>query len=788
MFGKKKKNLEVAMMLESAAEDRRVYSEEAQKNRELMLSAITELNKNRTAETSVAASEQSKDPIISPEEKLQAAYALNLCTVSISQIIDYNDLIIMEQEYNTILNNLNLENMPKDEALLKILKQIIDVIAFFRIQAEEKKIIEFEYNQRVKNAIWSAIPNPSIILTSGNWVSMCVALATQVGISYMNYRRTRGDIDIEKRRKEWELHKSALEQFDALRRELFDTAWRLADEYDFPDELRLTAQQITQFNFILQDRNPVRRFERLDFIKDKFKAYPSFWYYYGHAANEASALDSLSVEKKTFYVENAKGAFNWFLKITNKNLLREDKLLAACSLELFEIVVADNSVSQGEKSELLLKAETAAGNSHDILQICAISYLRIGNKDRALRLLNMLINEGYNEELNLQLVSMEYVSAYCNGEKRYKECYEDLRKKAKNATNLFPLPADNVTQDFSHLSSLFVNNQLRYAYGMYTTSLEEYAALCEAQFVDIWNRQYDVTLEVVAMFQGMKDNVDRWFGHSASQGFFEKISESVAIKCPALNTKLQCASRSKDETDIFENITIDAFAYIVNIIREENTTLKALDNDSKMEMLSAFINRVAIMQNTISTKQKHQAELLSENPVSAFEAVFCGSNYDDYRQRQEMIDLIENEFKSGKIIIGNHKKFELLVKKANGNYAFSKFIDKNWVSLQGIDTNSIIAILNDKSFHDQDLLFTTTGMIVLGWILDSGECEYKAISSYYPNILIGDVKYHNKNIDCNGLYSLIEKLRKMTAENEEAQKGNFANKVKAMFALELVVK
>ena len=47
------------------------------------------------------------------KEQIQAAYALNLCSVSVSQIIDYNDINILEQEYDTILNNLNLENMPK---------------------------------------------------------------------------------------------------------------------------------------------------------------------------------------------------------------------------------------------------------------------------------------------------------------------------------------------------------------------------------------------------------------------------------------------------------------------------------------------------------------------------------------------------------------------------------------------------------------------------------------------------------------------------------------------------
>ena len=49
---------------------------------------------------------------ISDKEKLMAAYALNLCTVSVSQIVDYSDLVILEQEYEAILNNLNLENFP----------------------------------------------------------------------------------------------------------------------------------------------------------------------------------------------------------------------------------------------------------------------------------------------------------------------------------------------------------------------------------------------------------------------------------------------------------------------------------------------------------------------------------------------------------------------------------------------------------------------------------------------------------------------------------------------------
>ena len=132
-------------------------------------------------------------------DQITAAYALNLWTVSISQIIDYNDVNVLEQEYNTIMNNLNLENMPDDEALLDVIKEIMDEITFLRISEGDKKIIEKTYQHQLKNAVWSAVPNVGAIFATSNPVAMGVTLATQVGIGYMNYRRNRSESNFLKR-------------------------------------------------------------------------------------------------------------------------------------------------------------------------------------------------------------------------------------------------------------------------------------------------------------------------------------------------------------------------------------------------------------------------------------------------------------------------------------------------------------------------------------------------------------------------------------------------------------
>jgi len=384
----------------------------------------------------------------SPKEdidKLKAAYALNMCTVSISQIVDYNDINILEQEYDAILNNLNLEQMPKDEALLQILKQILDTITYFRIEEVEKEFIEKEYQQKMKNAIWSAVPNFGVIISGGNPITAVISLASQVGIGYMNYRRNKAECDNEKEKQMWQLRKTAIEQFNGLRRELFDTAWRLADEYDFPDEYRLTEKQIAQYNKILMDNDEIRKYERLYSIKDKFKAYPPFWYYIGNTAKRISESDDETVKEnvKADFALKARGYFEEFFKLNKYNILREDQIAASGSLEYAEILLKDDNPDKAKISECIDKARALCGNAFDVLQLCSVLYLKNNEADKASEILSILVNEDYNRIINAQFLSGIYVK------EQNKDAY-DLLSTRVDQRYLYPMNPDN---------SVFENNQ-----------------------------------------------------------------------------------------------------------------------------------------------------------------------------------------------------------------------------------------------------------------------------------------------------------------------------------------
>ena len=252
---------------------------------------------------------------------------------------------------------MNLENFPKDEALLDILKQILDTVTFFRIQEGDKKFIDREYQQKMKNAIWSAVPNIGLIVAGGNPITMAISLASQVGIGYMNYRKEKANNQLEYDKQKWQLQRSAIEQFNALRRELFTTAWRLADKYNFKDEYRLTEKQITQYNDILMDNNPFRKYERLCAVKENFEAYPPFWYYLGNAAN-AIAQEYFEEDKTVYnkYKYLALESFNQYWKVNNLPLLRKDDIAASCALEHIDLLVQEGIEANKEKiNEVLWK-------------------------------------------------------------------------------------------------------------------------------------------------------------------------------------------------------------------------------------------------------------------------------------------------------------------------------------------------------------------------------------------------------------------------------------------------
>ena len=363
-----------------------------------------------------------KPEVNSDDEKRKAALALNMCMVSVSQIIDYADVNVLKQEYDSILNNINLQHIIKDEALLEAFRSILDIVTFYLIQEGDRRMAEREYQHKLKNAVFDAFPSGGFFMGGGSPLGMVMGVASMAGVGYLNYRRSKARSKLEFEKNMWELQRSAIEQLHGMRRSLFETAWRLSEAYDFPDEWRLTERQIEQYNNILMDPDPHRQYDRLDAIVHVFEAFPPYWYFKSRAALETlqkykdAGRDKLATEFKTKALEALDGYDRAYFP-----LMREDVIAASAALDKFSLLDPDQDREQ--MLQLLERAQKTAGSAFDVLQLCGLNYLALKEAGPAVKIFRNLVNEQYNTQLNGRLLSRIYCELDQNAE------YEFLRDR-----------------------------------------------------------------------------------------------------------------------------------------------------------------------------------------------------------------------------------------------------------------------------------------------------------------------------------------------------------------------
>lgn len=795
--------------------------ENSQKSTELIVTSVCEMLKQNT--------EKREDDIITPfsdEERKMAAYALNLCTVSVSQIVDYNDLNILEQEYEIILNNLNLEHMPKDEALLNILKQLLDTITYFRIEEGDKQFIEKEYQHKMKNAIWSAVPNFGIVAAGGNPLVVATSLATQIGIGYMNYRKAKSANEIEKEQSNWQLQRAAIEQLNGLRRELFDTSWRLADKYKFPDEYRLTERQIAQYNKILMDFDDMRKYERLEAIQKCFIAYPPFWYYFGHAANTI-ALHALGEGEQAVYNKYKQLAishFETYMQVNKYALLREDQITSSCALEYIDLL---DEVKDKEKiKELLDCAERMSGRECDILQLCAIAYLRIGEVNQAIELLKYLVNESYNAVTNAQLLSSIYVSGYFEDKTSGLDIDYKMLTRKVNEDLLFPFPKSS-NEDIVDLKMDFVEKQQglllrKYAYVLencirkyniqfnkcipvpyeekkYPDSFfydqEEYRKERQNQYEILFSNKNrapeysfrlaaaNISLAYLEVFNKMLNAIECIIpGNSMQksdtmQQLAECIEEKILSKKDELNDlqeKMDGNFNWKEFDKLFnlkfEYFTKEFFQEVVDVFKTHVSSLQNMSDFSIAEtMLHEFCIQEEIPEFKISMSINNQlySEFTREHVYLSSE-ILGGRAFQQKEmlsRARKMARCIEQTIET---IILPGKNINVLTRTATGDALRDYLSIRKYA--KDLDYRSV-AVIEDKSFGGKkDLIFTIDGIIIdkafTRFDKNLNIIPYSDVTKDNNGLKIGNDVYKNKAVATESLFDLIQKLSEMVAEKQ----------------------
>ena len=411
------------------------------------------------------------------DNAMRAMLALNYCHMALVNILAYEDRIILDEEYNNIINNISLSAI-QDEEVVTILKQLMDTLITFKLTEEQTARLLKIYNQQVVNAVYvtSAQSTNDVIIALGvkqlidrlqptmlesvldgtvngapggiHGVLLGAAsgflkailtgttspigaeiivpyVLSKIGGLYQNYRENtqlyRQALD----EKLWKLDTQTIQAIHEMRKSFVQVYWTLMKRYNIPENLRLTEEQLRNAVEVFKIEDVEKRYRQLERLQQDFQAFPPFWYKLAQTAQELGHLE----EAVNLYQKIEQEYHPFFRKDHELAAALMDKVVLIESLKLThpEILVQLNV--EGDVSEDLKRILAESNNDWRNNVFVALQYEGLKNYDAAKNLIIQNIDNEKELSLNFRLLGEIYALA---GEQKaltnlIRQMYDDKR-------------------------------------------------------------------------------------------------------------------------------------------------------------------------------------------------------------------------------------------------------------------------------------------------------------------------------------------------------------------------
>ncbi len=322
-----------------------------------------------------------------PYDPLFTMLALNTCVVSVSETLHYGDRLVLDQEYRNIINNISFGNIEADEELISLFQSLLTLLHDGLLREAEKDAFFRAYQRNVKRTVLQSLSEASS--TAKGSYGAILEGAFAAGTTYFDHKNRMDDYRVELGEKLWSLDKEQRRQLNELQKELLAASWKLQRRYGLDDALRLSQQDLAAFHEALADSDAERRLRRLERLKERFIAYPPFWYVLGRTAQELGKSD----EAKEAYSAFEK---NW------RPILRYDPFYAAVAMNRAQLRGTGEGEALARDLEILLAHSRTEDGANRLY--AGLRYLDLQDLERAKACFQQNVDEGYEKELNLWIL------------------------------------------------------------------------------------------------------------------------------------------------------------------------------------------------------------------------------------------------------------------------------------------------------------------------------------------------------------------------------------------------
>ena len=305
---------------------------------------------------------------MSEYDPLLTMSALNMAIVSLHRITSSGDRLMLDREYNSIINNLRMGEINADPALIELYQEIVRVIHKGRLRDDIRTAISKSASERKCKSIREIITGNFLKSFSFNKLRWLGKLAVSSASEYFTQQKEiQQNNDTVLRLKHDEL-----DEYDELQRKLLGSSWSLLRNYHLPDNYRLTQKALDKFSSAINEPAPSKRNRMLKYLEGDFSMYAPYWFYRAKSSYEAGN-------------DEAGKYFERFGEVW-RPVLKRDPYKAEAMKYKIEVLMSSES-SQGNAEEVLKCLEEMRANTeledwaNNIF--AGMVYFSLGRKDEA---------------------------------------------------------------------------------------------------------------------------------------------------------------------------------------------------------------------------------------------------------------------------------------------------------------------------------------------------------------------------------------------------------------------
>lgn len=362
------------------------------------------------------------------DDARKAAIILNHLHGSLNKIVTYNDKIILEQEYDNIINNIDLTTIDDIEIIDQI-TYIMDVLTSHKISEIEKQWLNVEYQDKLDAALTDTLRG--INVRGSNPVEMGINLLTSAGSAYYDYKQNQKNYKKQLDKATWELDKGSISEINDLRKQFIRTYWEIMKRYDIPDSWRISENQFQRFHDILKNDLGDVKLRKLLRLESELAVLPDYWF--------ELALSAREVKEREIELNAIKR-----YEQLNDRLFRENSFYS--QLLANKMSYMDLNTDADEIRAVLSQMLLVDRLNPERKLIAALKYIQLNDFVKAEKLLNQNIDDNFLVDVSARIKIDMYLKQKAGN--RYAETIDGLINKQNIAASEYlyylgtkPLPA-----------------------------------------------------------------------------------------------------------------------------------------------------------------------------------------------------------------------------------------------------------------------------------------------------------------------------------------------------------